>query len=865
MSLFEERRKRKAQARANAYIKSLKGKEIKDIEKSFLDNKEFENNEIVLSYLFFNYKELIRILPIDFQVSRVNSNLSMFNYASDEAKKQIVLNWLDDNKFFMNSFVVKFSESEYDEYLSLYFQRPDDVAKLYMDDLKKVITVLEKKDFKETINVINKIKDKLTEKQWEYIIPVNPAFIEYAPMNIQSKYSDDEEYARYISGPARESYISKQLDKINNNLTLLKDMEIDIQKEYIIKYPSMINYIDENILVNLLKYDISLIKYVNISSLKSVDEKSHKFIYGILENIKNKSSDEIINIFIDKGLLNAKGKLYRFDNKSNNLSYQYNKKIINIIRSLPLETINELVKIDINYVLPYIVPLYNDSVDRATKDKIIIDCNSRCLNLFRLYYNSDEVYTNYYKIINKIFNEYLSNLEDYNYFNDYECVFDLFKILFNKNIILNNDYKKVSMYIGVNLKYKNDKATDSRDFKIKTLNELLTNAYHTTIENESDLYEICSLELFDNRFSFITKDILEKFNRSNHTNVSTLLYIVKNDFNRKLFINYYNILKKIYSDSKETLYKSIENFTYNKELLMSSIDKELSSKEIEGFINVLASFNNPLNISDYKALNNYDIDFLKQFLIELSNIKDSTIYKNILCKYLFNKGFDSKGNCGWLEMTTIKQIIDVYDPSVLESFKIDNKNVFSKNELLYLTFISKLFSYDDEVLFSFVDKMLNKKIKRNIVVVNNLFEKLKKYKREIINSSIISLKELDEISSEIEFVTKKEVDGINVYTVYGKDFKVLSSYNDDKIHYSYSNASEILKNSYCYEFIPDNVNFRFTTYDDRTILKFNKDRIINKNSLIPKFIIVSGVVTDEIINVAKRENLAIVSLEEKLW
>ena len=35
--------------------------------------------------------------------------------------------------------------------------------------------------------------------------------------------------------------------------------------------------------------------------------------------------------------------------------------------------------------------------------KIIIDCNSRCLNLFRLYYNSDEVYTNYYKIINKIF------------------------------------------------------------------------------------------------------------------------------------------------------------------------------------------------------------------------------------------------------------------------------------------------------------------------------------------------------------------------------------------------------------------------------------------------------------------------------
>ncbi len=864
MSFFEERKKRKMQSRANAYIKSLKGKEIKDIEKSFLDNKEFENNEIVLSHLFFNYKELIRILPLDFQVSRVNSNLSMFNYASDEAKKQIILKWINENKFFMNSFVVKFTEKEYNEYLSLYFQRPDDVAKLYMDDLKKVITILEKNDFKETINLINKIKDKLTEKQWEYIIPVNPAFIEYAPMNIQNKYSDDEKYARYIIGTAKKAYIEKQLNKINSDLSLLKDMEIDIQKEYIIKYPSMINYIDEEILVNLLKYDINLIKYVNIPSLKSIDDKSHKFIYGILDNIQNKSTSEIINIFIDKGVLNAKGKLYRYDNKSNNLSYQYSKKIISIIKSLPLQTINELIKVDINYVLAYIVPLYNDSIDRVTKDKIIIDCNSRCLNLFKLYYGSDEIYTNYYKIINKIFNEYLSNLENYNYFNDFECIFDLLKILFNKNIILNNDYKKVSMYIGVNLKYKNDQMTDSHDFKIKTLNELLTNAYHTTINNDSDLYEISSLELFDKRFSFISDNILKEFNKSNHTNISTLLYIVKNDNTRNLFINYYNILKNIYSDTKEVLYKSIENFTYNKELLMSCLNKKLNPKELENFISVLSSFNNPLNVSDIESLNSYEIDYLKQFLIELSNIKDSTIYKNILCKYLFNRGYDSKGNSGWLEITTIKQIIDVYDSSILKDFKIDGKNVFSKNELSYLTFISKLFSYDDEVLFSFVDKMLNKKIKRNTVVIGSFFEKLKKYKREIINSSLVTLSELDDLSSNAEFVTLKEIDGVKVYTVYNNDFKVLYSYNDDKIHCSYSDASEILKNSYCYEFIPNNINFRFVTFDDKTILKINKDEIINKNSLIPKFIIVSGMVTDEIINVAKREKLSVVSLEEKL-
>ena len=128
----------------------------------------------------------------------------------------------------------------------------------------------------------------------------------------------------------------------------------------------------------------------------------------------------------------------------------------------------------------------------------------------------------------------------------------------------------------------------------------------------------------------------------------------------------------------------------------------------------------------------------------------------------------------------------------------------------------------------------------------------------------MTLSELDALSSNAEFVTLKEIDGVKVYTVYDNDFKVLYSYNDDRIHCSYSDASEILKNSYCYEFIPNNINFRFVTFDDKTILKINKDEIINKNSLIPKFIIVSGMVTDEIINVAKREKLSVVSLEEKL-
>ena len=207
-------------------------------------------------------------------------------------------------------------------------------------------------------------------------------------------------------------------------------------------------------------------------------------------------------------------------------------------------------------------------------------------------------------------------------------------------------------------------------------------------------------------------------------------------------------------------------------------------------------------------------------------------------------------------------MIDVYDVSVLEEFKIDGRKVFTKSELAYLKLIKKLFSYDDdEILFSFVDKMLNKKIKRNIIFINNLFEKLKKYKRDIINNSIVTLNELEAMSSSAEFVNKKDIDGIRIYTVYSNDFKVLSSYNDDKIHFKYSFASDVDKNSYCYELIPEGSSFRFITYDNKTLLKFNKDK---KKKMKAKFIIVNGIITDEIINVAKKENLMIVSLEDRL-
>ena len=441
MSLFKQMKSRQIQKKANDFIKSLSNKSEKEVEQAYLNTKEFENNEIVLSYLFFHYPSLIRILPIDFQKSRLNSNLSMFRQGSVEARRALVSDWLAGNKFFMNSNVLNLDSEEYVSYIKLYFSQPDDVAKLYMEDLKEVISVLSNSDLKATEDLLNKIKDKLTDRQWEFVIKVNPCFIKYASQTIQNKYAEDEKYNMYISGDARNNFVKKQIDKIRNDFSVLNTMPVDVQKEFIKEYPFMINYLDTATLTELLKYDIELIKYLNIAALKSKDNKDHEVVYGLLEEIGNRNINDIVNILIDKGLLNAKGKLYRFDSKSNNISYQYTKRLIKIIQGLSIEQMMLLINIDVNYVLPYVVPIYNNDTDRKTKESIIIDCDSRCLNLFKSYYDQ-ELYSKFYKVINKIYNEYLENIDKYDFNIDYNCVFDLFKVLFNKNIMTKNRENK---------------------------------------------------------------------------------------------------------------------------------------------------------------------------------------------------------------------------------------------------------------------------------------------------------------------------------------------------------------------------------------------------------------------------------------
>ncbi len=863
MSLFKELQSRQIQRRAYSFIKSLKNMSEKEVEKAYLGNKEFENNEIVLSYLFFNFPSLIRILPIEFQKSRINSNLTMFSKGSNEAKIELVKNWISRNKFFMNASNVGLKEDEIKEYLKLYFKQPNDIVLLYMDDLRRVISVLSDYDLKQTESIIASLKDKFIDRQWEYIIEVNPLFIKYASQNIQKEKADDEKFVMYLNGEARDKYIDSQLEKIEVDLNLLKEADVDIQREYIKKRPYIINYLDSNIISNVLKYDINLIKYLNLSLPNNKENNTQEIIASVMDVLENKSNKEIVNILVNKCVLNAKGKLYRFNPKSNDISYQYTKRIMTRIQRFSINQIITLIMIDANYVLPYVAPIYSDSTPKDEKEQIIIDSNLRCLNVFKSYFGED-IYSKYYKIINKIYSEYLENYEEYTFSRDYKCILELLKVLFNKAIIEKNNVDKIAMFIGTSLAYKKNKDDNTKKLCIKLLNEILSTAYDTTITNNKEIYNINSLELFDKRLSFINKELLDDFSKYNFVNISNLLLIIKSDLMYDLFKMYYEILVHIYGESKETLYRIIENFNYYKSILSEVKDKELTNEELENLVILLSTFFNPYKIEKKASLSEYDTIALKKIVNELSNIKDEEIYKNILCNYLFNKSYDEKGDIGWLETDTIKQVCDIYETESLRSFEVNNNKLFSDDEINLFTMTKLLLGVNDfDLLISFLENVINNKVRRNILSSMNLFNKLKEHRVELINNEIVSFAEIEELyDTRPDLVIKNRRDGVDVYTIIGQDFRILCSTNDDGNKYECINVSKLNKNVYAYDRLLEGRSVRFVNEDDKTTIVINSDNIDEKK-MEASYIVITSKLTSDLVEIAKDNNLKIVEIQSE--
>ncbi len=863
MGFFKTMQSNKRRNEANAFAKEIKSLDEEQVMKKYLSNSEYAHNEMLLSQIFFDYPNLIKILPLDFQIQRANSNLDKFKYTSNEAKTAIVKKWIEDNKLFMNALAIGFSDEELISYLKIYFDNPLDLAKLYMEDLDKAIRLLSRSGINKTQEALKKASDKFNDAQWEIIIKINPLFIKYANQSIQNKYADDEKYKFYTNSEARSNYVNSEVSKLSNDISLFAVSDEDVQIKFVNTYPYMINYIDVKTITKLLIKDINLLKYVNIPSLKSKTDKGYDFIYDIINSTISKPLNDIVNVFIDKCVFNAKGKLYRFDIESHNISYQYTKKLLGIFQQLNINQVSSLINIDENYALAYIVPIYNYNSSNDLKINMTNNSLRRCLDLFKVYYNNDELYNNYESIIKRIYELYIKRINDYDYQSDYNCIFDLFKVLFNKSIMLNNTPQSINEYLNLMTDIKEGINPNINDaLQINKLNSLLTNAYKVNITNNKNIYRINSLEQFDPRLSFIDINLFNDFCSYNFINFSTLLYIVKNN-NRELFNTYYEILSSIYGKSKESLFRAIENFTYYKEILSNINNQELSDIETNNLIELLSSFGNKYNLSSKSELSNYGVIVIKSLVRELSGIKDIEVYKNILSNYLFNKGYNDLGNSGWLEVDTIKQLCDMYEISEIENITINNELLFNKDELSLFILIKLLFETNDlEVLLEYVNNLIDNKVGKNSISTSSLFLKLKKYRCELINYQIIKSSDLETLMINNSNDFRKEIiNGVNVYTTKRTDFKVLCSNSGDGIHYVCTSIDNVKDNCFAYDKLIKNGSIRFTSYEDKTIIKFNKDRT-NDNSCVISYILVVNTLTEEIIQVAKDRGVSVLEIEK---
>jgi hypothetical protein len=92
--------------------------------------------------------------------------------------------------------------------------------------------------------------------------------------------------------------------------------------------------------------------------------------------------------------------------------------------------------------------------------------------------------------------------------------------------------------------------------------------------------------------------------------------------------------------------------------------------------------------------------------------------------------------------------------------------------------IKLMFSVNDnDLLFTYLDNIISEKFDRNIISIISFFNKLKKYRVEILNHQFVTLEDLELLCEANPDVAKKSVeDGVDVYTIIGQDFKVLYSY-----------------------------------------------------------------------------------------
>lgn len=588
-------------------------------------------------------------------------------------------------------------------------------------------------------------------------------------------------HLEYVRVADRETQLSFASQNKNN----LKYISEDLQVHVLEQHPEAFEYLESKLKKMLFNFDSSTFKYFHqkqfniINELLDKDLKYFKFV-GFDKNrdivdeylkyfqtkVSGLDIKTIKEYFIKSGLLSAKGSL-RSISSSFFEGYErvdgqdiYSSQQINIIKQLDTKTICELIKIDANYVMPYITGRSDNR--RQIADERFEECEARCKQVLEKLYGKEK-FEKLKPCIEKIFNaqkkfQQNSQIEDLDGQNTYQFRIPLesLKLLFNQDIVGSNSEELINKYYSELFSNEEEKAN---------FEQIIVNTYGDKAKKilesrkELDVYSINSLEIFDNRIlDNFSEEFVHDLLSYNVRDFSTFLNIVKNEGEFSLFKQYYDMVSNLLGKNVETIQKAISEFYYNKELLENINNKVLNEEQYTNLISILCGTKNQFDIKTIDELDNYNEIANKALLEEIDSTDD---IKGLILSNIFG-----------IDKNIIFDLNTLYDMD-------QSRNIMTDSEREIIECINFIINEEDlNKLKQLVNELIGKQGIRNPVTLQTAITKVKEHSIEILNSRLLSKGKLDTICSDkqkSDNLRKENIDGVDIYYFEGFSLKEIES------------------------------------------------------------------------------------------
>lgn len=799
--MFEKRKLNKFKTK----IKNIDNKDF--IEQLYLNSPDYiKNDKEVCEIIFNKYHLLLKVLPVDYQLDILKSgDLDMLPLVSEITQVQFLKNNFND------ATITRYIDNAPDVLLEYILNNTN-----ILNDVKfnsnagiQLLDLMKKKDFLGTIIENDQL---LNNADLVYkIIDKDKNLLARVPSEIRLNYINEHmsliqgnfEYVslfKYLTEQEKQETFFQVLAKkgslIQNKeiIMMINSMNFESQMNIARRNLNCLKHCDEKVQLEMFNKDNKLLVYLSndvksgvikanpclLYETKTISRLSTLFTDSFQELNDISYSDLDINNLISSPIFSAKGSLLHVasTNGDYDMLYginQYCESQYSFFQNMPENQITQLCMHDVNYILPLVAVNNNEQIEQV---------HTKIKKVFEKLYGSDML-NKYANIIDMVFDNYslkveskLLNLansrETYDFQYDSNCILDLFKVIFNKEIITNNDADLIKYYVQTSLNnVSNDRA----------FNMLITNAYGKeagdilTSRPNLNEHNINSLEIF-------SPVVLEKFGNGlvhdlisyNISNMSYFLSIIKDAERVSNLSDLYKLESNIFGANISTFQRTLNDFVNLEQLLNNIGNQEMSSSELESLYTVIINRNYG-NINKKSELENYENNVKLRLLKEMKEIDDLEYVKEKICNAFFGINYKRYNDYERLQMSG-QECANLYEYS-----NAYNSDLLSESEITMLDFLDVIIHENNkESILKIIDSLFEEQnIFGNYDFVSAM-SKVKNNQEKLLNENLVNVEKLEkELEKELEndtgLVLKTFRNGVPIYILNGIEFGTLFHIN----------------------------------------------------------------------------------------